>query len=162
MEQDWNEAIAFVLEMEGGYTMDPDDPGGETNFGISKKSYPNLDIKHLSRQDAVEIYHRDFWVPCRCADLPRSWAISVFDCAVNQGTRVSIRLMQIALGVVVDGVIGEKTLAAAHGSTPRAVKVSLAQRLTAYHRLMVEKPKLEKFAIDWMFRVVALAAKLGA
>ncbi len=46
---------------EGGYVDDPADPGGETNFGISKRSYPDLDIKALTRDEAIAIYYRDFW-----------------------------------------------------------------------------------------------------
>ena len=49
------EAIEHVLKFEGGYVNDPDDPGGETNFGISKRSYPDLDIAALTVADAVEI-----------------------------------------------------------------------------------------------------------
>jgi len=160
MNNDFDEAINFVLEMEGGYTLDPNDPGGETNYGISRKSYPNLDIKNLSRQDAVEIYRKDFWTPCHCDDLPRYWAMLVFDSAVNQGTRVAIRIMQIALNVTVDGIVGPKTLAAARSAKPRAVKVALAQRIAAYHRLMAEKPNLERYAVDWAFRVIDLATRI--
>ena len=32
-------AVSYVLKWEGGYSNDPDDPGGETNFGISKRAY---------------------------------------------------------------------------------------------------------------------------
>ena len=160
METDWNEAINFVLEQEGEYTLDPNDPGGETKYGISKKSYPSLDIKNLSRQDAVEIYHRDFWVPCRCADLPRPYALAVFDSAVNQGTRVAIRLMQIALGVIVDGVIGPKTIAAAHSAQPKMIRLALAERLSAYTRLIVSKPNLIVFAMNWSYRVLSLARRI--
>lgn len=160
METDWNEAINFVLEMEGEYTLDPNDPGGETKYGISKKSYPYLDIKNLSRQNAVEIYKRDFWVPCHCADLPRHFALFVFDAAVNQGPRVAVRLMQIALGVLVDGIIGPKTLSAAHSAQPKAVRLALAERLAAYARLMAENPKLLVFARNWSYRVLSLARKI--
>jgi lysozyme family protein len=160
METDWNEAINFVLEMEGEYTDDPNDPGGETKYGISKKSYPSVDIKNLSRQDAIEIYKRDFWNPCHCSDLPRHFALFIFDTAVNQGTRVATRLMQIALGVVVDGIIGPKTLSAAHSAQPKAIRLALAERLAAYSRLMVENPKLLVFARNWGFRVLSLARRI--
>ena len=160
METDWDEAINFVLEMEGGYTLDPNDPGGETKYGISKKSYPTLDIKNLSRQDAVEIYRKDFWNPCRCPDLPRPFALAVFDSAVNQGTRVAIRLMQIALGVTVDGIIGPKTLSAAHSAQPKAIRLALAERLAAYTRLIVAKPNLVVFAMNWSYRVLSLARRI--
>lgn len=162
MESDWNEAINFVIEQEGEYTLDPNDPGGETKYGISKKSYPSLDIKNLSRADAVEIYKRDFWNPCRCDDLARPWALLVFDSAVNQGPRVATRIMQIALGVTVDGIIGPKTIAATHSASPRTVRLALAERLAAYARLMAEKPNLLVFARNWSFRVLELAGRIDA
>jgi lysozyme family protein len=160
VQEDFRDAVEFVLEQEGGYTLDPNDPGGETKFGISKKAYPNLDIKNLTREDAIEIYQRDYWKPCRCDDLPRHFAFIVFDSAVNQGPRVAIRLLQIALGVSVDGIIGPKTLAAASSAKPRAIRLALAERLAAYSRLMAEKPNLLVFARNWSFRVLSLAKKV--
>ncbi len=53
-------ALEKVLAHENGYVNDPDDPGGETKFGISKRSYANLNIKDLTREQAAEIYYRDF------------------------------------------------------------------------------------------------------
>jgi lysozyme family protein len=156
MESDWDKAITFVLKMEGGYTLDPNDPGGETQFGISKKSYPNLDIKNLTIEHAREIYHRDFWAPCRCADLPAPLAIAVFDTAVNQGVTVAKRLLQIALDVTVDGIIGPKTLAAAAKADPWRVKKFLAERLAAYIRLMDERPNLRRYAVNWTHRLLSL------
>jgi len=162
LKEDFEEAINFVLEMEGDYTNDPNDPGGETKYGISKKSYPSLDIKNLTRQDAIEIYRRDFWNSCRCDDLARPWAILVFDSAVNQGVRVATRIMQIALGVSVDGIIGPKTIQASHASQQdaRKVRLALAERLSAYARLMAEKQGLLVFAKNWAFRVLSLARRI--
>jgi lysozyme family protein len=160
MREDFNEAIEFVLEQEGGYTLDTNDPGGETKYGISKKAYPNLDIKNLTREAAVEIYCHDYWQPCKCDDLPRHFALIVFDSAVNQGPRVAIRLLQIALGVSVDGIIGPKTLAAASSATPKMIRLALAERLAAYSRLMAEKQNLLRYALNWSFRVLSLAKKV--
>ena len=56
---DFNEAIEIVLKHEGGYVNDIDDPGGETMMGISKKAYPNLDIKNLTKEDVKNIYYKD-------------------------------------------------------------------------------------------------------
>lgn len=160
MKEDFNEAIEFVLEQEGDYTFDPNDPGGETKYGFSKKAYPSLDIKNLTREAAIKIYQNDYWQPCKCDDLPRHFAFIVFDSAVNQGPRVAIRLLQIALGVSVDGIIGPKTLAAAASAAPRKIRLALAERLAAYSRLMAEKPNLLRYALNWSFRVLSLAKKV--
>lgn len=108
-------AVAFVLrdEIEGGYVNDPRDPGGETNFGISKRSYPKLNIAQLTRDEAIAIYKRDFWDTVSGDDLPIEVATCVFDCAINQGVGVAKMLLQKALGVTADGIIGPVTLKAA-------------------------------------------------
>jgi lysozyme family protein len=109
-------AISFVLQNEGGYTAgSAGDPGGETNFGISKRAYPTLDIKNLSRQDAIDIYLRDFW---RFGGLnSQRIATKLLDEYVNSKHH-AIRVAQLALGalqagpVVADGNYGPQTEAA--------------------------------------------------
>lgn len=80
-------AIDFVFKWEGGYSNDPRDPGGETNFGISKRAYPNEDIKNMTRTHAAELYKRDYWNVCDCDHLPPGLSLLVFDTAVNCGTK---------------------------------------------------------------------------
>lgn len=78
-------AVDFVLKWEGGYTNDPNDPGGETHWGISKRSYPMLDIKNLSRNGAITIYRQDYWEPIGADALDPPMALCAFDAAVNCG-----------------------------------------------------------------------------
>ncbi len=79
-------AVEKTLEHEGGYVCDPHDPGGETNFGISKRAYPHLDIRHLTKDQAIAIYHRDYWLPSGCDSIADpDVAGLVFDLAVNCG-----------------------------------------------------------------------------
>jgi lysozyme family protein len=153
----WDTSIAFVLEMEGGYTLDPADPGGETNFGISRKSYPDIDIKNLTVDQAKDIYHRDYWDPCRCDNLPFPFALGLFDMAVNQGTQTAIKCLQETLDLIVDGVMGPRTINAAQNATTRKFKGFLAHRLAHYARLMAAKQNLLVFAVNWSFRVVSLS-----
>lgn len=85
-ESDFIRSISFVLRWEGGYANDPNDPGGETNFGISKRSYPNLDIRNLTREQAIAIYQRDYWQASGADQLPWPLNLVHFDSAVNTGT----------------------------------------------------------------------------
>jgi len=103
-------AIDMVLRHEGGYVNNPADPGGETNMGISKRSYPNLDIKKLTRPQAILIYKQDYWDACRCDDLPPAIALSVMDYAVNSGTHQAVKDLQRVIGCKADGQIGPITL----------------------------------------------------
>jgi lysozyme family protein len=157
MKNDWEKAIDFVLKAEGGYGNNPNDPGGETKFGISKKSYPSLDIKNLTLEQAKKIYIDDYWVRCRCDDLSSPFAIATFDCAVNQGTTKAKRILQMALEVKVDGIIGPITIAAASKSIRYQVKKLLALRLSEYARLISENKRLLEFSVNWCYRVINLS-----
>ncbi len=86
IKTDFDRAVAWVLNQEGGYTAGlPGDPGGETNWGISKGAYPDLDIKALTRDEAIELYRRDYWYASGADAL--SWPLCLihFDAAVQHG-----------------------------------------------------------------------------
>lgn len=154
----WDAAIDFVLGWEGGYVNDLDDPGGETKYGISKRAYPALDIAALTQEQALEIYKRDYWNPIAGDELPPKVALAVFDCAVNQGAGKAARLLQVCLGVVVDGWIGPKTVGAAHKADQAALLTQyLARRAMEYARIITENQRLRKFGLGWMRRLFMLA-----
>lgn len=116
----FEKAFLKTLGFEGGYSLDPDDPGGETKYGVSKAQYPNVNIKELSLDGAFEIYWRDYWMPLQLEALD-NWdlAAEVFDTGVNQGKENAAMTLQGALTLlgsplVVDGRVGPKTIAAAN------------------------------------------------
>lgn len=157
MNSNWDAAVAFVLKEEGGYTWEETDRGGETNFGISKRSYPNEDIKAMTETRAREIYKSDFWNACRCDELPSPLDIAMLDAAVNQGEGAAKRMLQIALNVTVDGIIGEKTIAAAFKSGDVALRRFMAQRMARYARIIMKDPTQEVYADNWSNRLMKLA-----
>jgi len=91
-------ALAFILEWEGGYSNDPKDPGGETRWGISKRSYPEINIATLTKEQAAAIYRRDYWDRCKCGDLPLGLGLAVFNAAVNQGPKSALKLLKATEG----------------------------------------------------------------
>jgi lysozyme family protein len=94
-------ALTFTLQEEGGYSFDPQDPGGETNFGISKRSYPHLDIKNLTIDQASDIYYRDYWMAAGCYRIKsETLAAKLFDLAVNTGPRSAAKFLQHGVNVV--------------------------------------------------------------
>jgi len=111
-------AVSVVLKHEWGYVNDPKDPGGETKYGISKRSYPNLKIKALTKQQAIEIYYRDWWFPNRYEEIEHEpLAVKVFDRAVNMGARRCNKILQRSVNktrndidLVPDGIIGSRSL----------------------------------------------------
>jgi lysozyme family protein len=112
---DFDTAFDRLLGHEGGYSnRNPkDDPGGETKWGISKRSYPHLNIAALTREDAKLIYLQDFWRRINADALYPSVAFQTFDFAVNSGIETAVRKLQTALGVADDGHWGPVTAAAA-------------------------------------------------
>lgn len=120
-----------LIGNEGGYVCNPADPGGETKFGISKRSYPNEDIKNLTPQRAKEIYRRDFWEQAGGEVLPERIRFDLFDMAVNSGPRQAIKTLQRAVGQTEDGLIGVHTLMACNSMDPW----ELVARFNA-HRLL--------------------------
>jgi lysozyme family protein len=108
----YDKAVELILKHEGGYVDHPNDPGGETNMGISKRSYPDEDIKGMTKERAKEIYKKDFWDAVKGDQLPAAVALICFDTAVMSGSRRACRFLQKACGVTTDGIVGPMTLGA--------------------------------------------------
>lgn len=153
----FNVAFKHTVQLEGGYVNDPADRGGETNFGISKRSYPDLDIANLTLEQAKAIYWRDYWQPNYCDVLPTALAMAYFDALVNHKPGTAKRLLQNALGVSPDGVIGPATLAAATKAQAQTTLVRFfSLRAQLYHQLVLANSSQEKFALGWFARLFKL------
>jgi lysozyme family protein len=131
----FDEAFERLIGHEGGYVSPEkakrdNDPGGETNFGISKRSYPNEDIAALTLDRAKAIYLRDFWTPAGCERVPEGIRFDLFDMAVNSGVRAAVRCVQASCGETQDGILGPRTIAAIAALHPAV----LAMRFNG-HRL---------------------------
>ena len=146
--------LAFyrLIGNEGGYCDVPGDPGGETNWGISKRSYPDLNIKALTRDDARAIYRRDFWDQAHMGEIDPAIAFQVFDAAVNHGIETAVRMMQRAAGVADDGHIGPVTVAAVKAkSVTDMLMLFIAERLDFWRRLST----WPKFGKGWAGRAAS-------
>lgn len=132
----FDDVIEIVLKHEGGYVNNPHDCGGETNFGICKRSYPDIDIKNLTREKAIEIYRTDLWYRGhfdRICYTPLCF--KVFDLSVTMGVNQAIKLLQKAFNhidlyksLAIDGCLGDKT----------AVAINLAPSLQLYDAFINE------------------------
>lgn len=153
----FEEAVEHVLSSEGGYSNHPDDAGLETQWGISKRAYPNLNIRALTRDQAKEIYRRDYWNAASCNELPESIRLVHFDCAVNAGLGAAAKMLQEALKVTVDGVIGPKTLAAAGTADQYELREDyLWLRARHYARISRGSPSQQKFLPGWILRLISV------
>jgi len=156
---DFNEAIEIVLEHEGGYVNDIDDPGGETMMGISKKAYPNLDIKNLTKEDVKSIYYKDYWLKAKVEKLPENLRMVYFDMVVNMGRSRAVKILQEAINgkgidTSIDGGIGPQTINNAFYSKLEAERLK-SYRVKYYADLVNRKPVLGKYWYGWYRRAIS-------
>lgn len=151
-----NFELAFerVLGHEGAYVHHPEDPGGETRWGISattaRQHGYHGEMKALSSDLAKRIYRQSYWQALACDQLPPALAFQLFDAGVNHGPRTAMRLLQQCAGVYADGIWGEKTRAAVFSKPQFDLIVMFnLSRIDFY----VAQPGFVHFGRGWMRRV---------
>ncbi|MEM6462235.1 MAG: glycosyl hydrolase 108 family protein [Pseudomonadota bacterium] len=140
-------AYPFIAKWEGGFVDDPRDPGGATNMGITIDTLSDWlgrpasvdDVRNLTSTEAQQIYFTRYWTPIHCDQIPVSLALMTFNAAVNCGPSRGAKLLQQALNdldqnLVVDGVVGPTTLAAANHVDQRSAVQKYEQVHEAYYR----------------------------
>lgn len=162
----FDKAFEELIGIEGGYVNDPTDRGGETKYGISKRAYPNLDIRNLSLAQAKQIYYTDYWKASGADQvLKYDLALELFDTAVNMGTSIARKFLQQSLNLMnrngtnfpdlfVDGAIGPNTLKAYRSVDDRILlKVLNGLQFCRYKEICEKDPSQEKYFNGWMKRV---------
>jgi lysozyme family protein len=152
----FKECLDLVLKSEGGWVNNPQDPGGETNLGVTKRvweeyvGHPVESLKKLTKDDVAPMYEQKYWRPCYGEVLPRGLNFVVFSMGVNAGPGRSVKLLQSSIGCVPDGVIGPKTreLISASNSATLIAKFSESRR--EYYRALKTFPIFGK---GWLARV---------
>jgi len=135
MKDNFDKAFKFILKWEGGYSNDKDDLGGETKYGISKRSYPNLDIKNLTIEMAKEIYKKNYWDKLGCDKLSFPMDIIAFDTSVNMGISTANELLKNSNGDPKEFII---------------------LRIKKYKEIVEKNKKMEKFFLGWINRTIDL------
>ena len=150
MSSNFPKFIERVLTAEGGFSDDRNDPGnwtsgkvGEgkllgTKFGIAANTFPWIDIKNLTREDAIGLYKKYFWDKINGDILPDAVAYSALDGAVNSGIQRSVQWLQEAAQVADDGVWGPVTAAAITRTDPN----DLLLRYNAYRLRFMTRLKV--------------------
>lgn len=158
----FDEAFEITIGHEGGYTTNPKDAGNwtggkvgvgvnkGTKYGIAANTYPNLDIKNLTLDQAKAIYKRDYWDKAQCDKLPNGIRFHVFDVSVNSGVSRGIKTLQQALGVNADGIVGNQTINAAKTQNESDLLIKFYSfRISFYTSLN----SFSTFGKGWMNRV---------
>jgi len=120
MQENFNKCFRAVLKSEGGFSDNKSDPGGITNLGVTKSAWEayvghpvtEADMRALTPDKVEPFYRKRYWDVCRCSELQSGLDYLIFDVAVNSGTGRAGKFLQAELGVAVDGVIGNGTMAA--------------------------------------------------
>ena len=159
----FDKAFDLLIGNEGGYVNAPKDPGGETNWGITKtvavaNGYTG-DMRTMPKETAKAIYRKMYWDKLQCDQFPFVVAFQLFDAGVNHGNAQAVKFLQRALSVVDDGVIGAKTIAAVSKLKDlQIVMLFNAERIEFYAALKT----FSTFGKGWVRRVASnlkLAAK---
>ena len=164
MNSNFESALAYVLQSEGGFVNDLNDPGGMTNLGCTKAVWEEFvghpvseaDMRGLTPADVAPLYKRKYWDKVSGDDLPAGLDYSVFDAAINSGPERAAKWLQEVVGVTADGAIGKGTLAAVEAyNVNDLIKVYSAKRLAFLQSL----PTFETFGKGWTTRVASVQSK---
>ena len=148
----FNKAIQILLDHEGGYSNNPYDPGGETNYGVTKRVAENYgytgSMRDIPLSVVKDIYRSLYWTPCQCSSLPESVRFDVFDGAVNSGVKRSVKWLQKSCGATVDGIVGMETIRLANSSSGLKARYN-GERLA----FLTELGHWDDFGRGWARRV---------
>ena len=156
--ESWGEAFRALLRHEGGFVNHPRDPGGMTNLGVTRRvweewtSHPanEADMRGLTPGMVEPLYRDRYWKKIRGDELPAGVDLAVFDCAVNSGPGRAAMLLQQAIGVWPDGVIGPKTMAAIKAADAKATVDRFCDLRLDFLRAL---PIWDTFGGGWYTRV---------
>jgi lysozyme family protein len=153
--------VHMVLEHEGGYVNHPSDPGGETKYGISKRAYPDVDIAELTKDDAADLYKRDYWDRIKGDDLPVGVACVVMDYAVNSGISRASKALQSVCGIANgDGIIGPASLNAVWVTVKNTSEEDVINAVTEQRQGFIRALSIyDTFGKGWERRIEETRAK---
>ena len=151
-------SLALVLQSEGGFVNHKNDPGGMTNLGVTrnvwkewvKHEVDEAEMRALTPELVTPLYKQRYWDACKCSDLFRGVDYAVFDSAVNMGPGRAAKLLQAALGVTADGVIGRATIAAATAADPVELLEAFSLGKEEFYKSL---PTFATFGKGWLNRV---------
>jgi lysozyme family protein len=166
MQSNFDKCLALMLTHEGGFVNHPQDPGGMTNLGVTKRVWEEWtghevdekQMRALTPELVAPLYKRKYWDACRSDDLVSGVDYAVFDVAVNSGAGRAIKFLQSCVGVDADGGFGPRTLAAvkvAEQDPERLIELYCAKRLEFLQALKT----FETFGKGWSRRVAEVKAK---
>lgn len=164
MSLTFDQAFERLIGHEGKFTNDRQDRGNwttgvigkgqlnGTKYGISAMTYPDLDIKSLSLEQAKNIYKRDWWDKINADQIDSALVFQVWDFAINAGMGTAIRKLQLAVGVLDDGIIGNLTIQAINKADLNDILLKFNAERLKYYTSLSTWPRYGK---GWTLRVAS-------
>jgi len=157
MKSNFEECMARLLAHEGGYVWHAEDPGGETNLGVTRAVYEQYagrqvmdgEMEGLTHDDVYPIYKENYWDRVRGDDLPSGVDWAVFDWGVNSGTSRAAKALQRIIGVEQDGGIGPMTLQAVASIEPVDIVDQMHYMREGFYRSL---STFDTFGRGWLRR----------
>lgn len=155
----FEQCFDIVLGKEGGFQKNPKDRGNYakgrlvgTKYGISARSYPEVDIPNLTVEKAKEIYFRDFWQKMKLHLLDnKELILQIFDMAIHAYVATAVKLLQQIVKTKIDGILGKKTAEAAN-KEKKIVEMYKEKRIEYYKRICELDPSQKVFLRGWIAR----------
>jgi len=172
---DFSTALSKVLDNEGGYVSDPNDPGGETYKGVARKIFTkwdgwllvdiakrksgfpaNLEQDTDLQQKIRDFYEVNFWDKVNGDNITnQAVATSIFDFAVNGGVSTSSSLVQMVIGQDTDGVLGQNSVYALNAFDPEHFLASFTlAKIARYITIVKKRPESRKYFYGWVSRAL--------
>jgi lysozyme family protein len=163
--------INFIKKWEGGFANDPDDAGGATMAGITFATFKQYrrdmrlpaptvnDLKKISDAEWEAIFTRYYWDGVKADSISNKRnACCLVSWAWGSGVATAIKLFQRNFGLVADGAVGAKTLAAIEAASfDKLVEV----RADFFRDICARKPSQKKFLRGWLNRLADFKRTFG-
>jgi lysozyme family protein len=157
MTKNFRDCLDLVLKHEGGYVHHEKDPGGRTNLGVTQRVWEEWvkhpvtekDMRELTPALVAPMYEMKYWRTSYCEKLPKGLDLLVFTMAVNSGSGRSVKLLQDAIGVVADGVIGPNTMAKINEANVEVLIDKFSEARTSFYKGLKTFPVFGK---GWLSR----------
>lgn len=143
--------MGHILQSEGGYSNNPRDPGGETNFGITKRFFPDVNIKELTMESALEIYRKEYWIKIMGGRLHPFVSFTILDAAINCGIGRAVTMAQSLAKVPQDGVMGTETVSALNLLSPEDFCLDFSMKRLLFHTKL---STWSAFGGGWALRIL--------
>lgn len=164
----FDKIFSYMLFVEGGYSNDKNDKGGETTWGVTKdearRNGYNGSMKNLTKDFAKKILEKDYYLKNRLNEVKNDKvALSICDWSFNSG-RWATKKAQVTLNsyfgydLVVDGIFGSKTIKALNeveeqGKSEEFLKNYHNLQIKFYHSIVECNPTQQDFLTGWLNRV---------